>query len=188
MRIVGGTHRGRRLEAPADDAIRPTSDRVREAVFNVLAHAPFAAGALRSGVALDAFCGTGAMGLEALSRGVGACVFLDTDLAALKLAERNAAACGETARARFLLTDATRPPRPPAVAALAFLDPPYASTLAAPALAALAAGGWFEAGALCVVETGAGFAPPAGFTPLDERRYGRARIAFLRWGQPAQAP
>jgi 16S rRNA (guanine966-N2)-methyltransferase len=181
MRIVGGKHRGRRLEAPPDAAIRPTSDRAREAIFNVLAHAPFAHGALAGAAALDAFCGTGAMGLEALSRGAASCVFLDTDLAALRLAERNAKACGLGDRARFLLTDATRPPRPERAATLAFLDPPWDSALAAPALDALARAAWLAPGALVTVETGAGFVPPAGFAMLDARRYGRARVAFLRY-------
>ena len=183
MRIVGGRHRGRKLEAPPDDSVRPTADRAREAIFNVLAHAPFAAGALAGATALDAFCGTGALGLEALSRGASFCTFLDSNIAALKLAERNAAACGEAARARFLLTDATRPPRPDRPATLAFLDPPYDSDLAAPALDALGRAGWLAPGALVVVETGSriGFAPPVGFATLDARRYGRARVAFLRY-------
>jgi 16S rRNA (guanine966-N2)-methyltransferase len=121
------------------------------------------------------------MGVEALSRGAASCAFLDTSLAALKLAERNAAACGEGAHARFLLTDATKPPRPERAATLAFLDPPYDSDLAAPALAALSRAGWLAPGALIVVETGSrGFAPPAGFATLDARRYGRARVEFLR--------
>ena len=177
MRIIGGRLRGKRLEAPEDAAIRPTSDRARESIFNVLAHRPDAGDAVAGAVVLDAFCGTGAMGLEALSRGAAFCTFLDATLAALKLAERNAKACGEAPRARFLLADATRPLRPERAATLAFLDPPWGADLAAPALSALAAAGWRAPGALCVVETDARerFAPPAGFEQVDRRSWGRAR-------------
>ncbi len=185
MRIIGGRLRGKKLEAPADDSIRPTSDRARESIFNVLMHRPDAGDVVRDAIVLDAFCGTGAMGLEALSRGAAFCTFLDSDLAALRLAEGNATSCGETARARFLLTSATRPPRPERAATLAFLDPPYGQAgenLAAPALTALAAAGWLAPDALCVVETDTRerFAAPAGFEALDSRRWGRAAFALLR--------
>jgi 16S rRNA (guanine966-N2)-methyltransferase len=183
MRIVGGSHRGHRLSAPPGEAVRPTGDRVREALFDIVSHGRFAAaGSPFAGIAvLDAFAGTGALGLEALSRGAALAVFIERDSAALAALHRNVAALGEGPRARIIPGDATRPPRGEAACAVAFLDPPYGSGLAPPALAALAAAGWLAAGALAVVELAAreGFAPPAGFALLDERVYGAARLVFL---------
>jgi 16S rRNA (guanine966-N2)-methyltransferase len=184
MRIVGGSHRGRRLVAPPGAAVRPTSDRAREALFDILSHGAFAASGLpfANEPVLDAFAGTGAFGLEALSRGASEAVFIENDREALAALRRNIAALGETARARIIASDATRPPRAACVCALAFLDPPYGSGLAAPALAALAAVGWLAAQALTVVEIGARepFAPPPGLTMIDARVYGAARLVFLR--------
>lgn len=188
MRIVAGRHRGRALAAPPGAAIRPTADRAREGLFNRLAHGSHGAGGvspLVDAVVLDAFCGTGALGLEALSRGAARALFLDASEAALAAARANARALGETARCRFYRLDATAPGRAPETATLAFLDPPYDKALAAPALAALAAGLWLAPGALACVEIAAGagdFAPPAGFTTLDDRRYGKARSLILRFG------
>jgi 16S rRNA (guanine966-N2)-methyltransferase len=184
MRIIGGRLRGLALEAPADARIRPTADRVRQAVFDVLAHR-FGVGAaapLQDADMLDACCGTGAMGLEALSRGAARCVFLDIDATALALAERNARRARASAAARFVRADATRPGPAPRAATLVFLDPPYGADLAAPALAALAQAGWIAPGALVVVELGdrAMLDPPPGFAPIDTRRHGRARIVLLR--------
>ena len=177
MRIVGGKHRGRRLEAPAGDAVRPTSDRAREAVFNILAHGGHGDGgvsAVAGAVVLDAFCGTGAMGLEALSRGAARAIFVDNEPRSL-------------VAARVIAADATRPPPRPKdapAATLAFFDPPYAEAVAAASLAGFAARGWLAAGALCVVEEGARageFAAPAGFAVLEARRYGAARLTLLRY-------
>ena len=183
MRIVAGSHRGRRLVAPPGDVMRPTSDRAREALFNILAHGRFAAKGLAfSGrPVLDAFAGTGAFGLEALSRGASAAVFIEADRAALAILRRNIASLGEEERARIVAGDATRPPRAGIAAAVAFLDPPYRSGLAAPALAALASAGWLLEEAFAIVEMAAreAFAPPAAFTLLDERVYGAARLVFL---------
>jgi 16S rRNA (guanine966-N2)-methyltransferase len=184
MRIVGGSHRGRRLVAPPGAAVRPTSDRAREALFDILSHGAFAASGLpfADQPVLDAFAGTGAFGLEALSRGAREAVFLENDREALAALRRNIADLGETARARVVATDATRPPRAADRCALAFLDPPYGGGLAAPALVALAVAGWLAPEALAVVEVGARepFAPPSGFVPLDTRVYGAARLVFLR--------
>jgi 16S rRNA (guanine966-N2)-methyltransferase len=191
MRIVAGRHRGRRLAAPPGEGIRPTSDRAREAVFNILAHGGYGAGgasAVVGAVVLDVFCGTGAMGLEALSRGAVRAVLIDNEPAALAAARANVAALNEQANARVMAGDATRPPpraKDQPAATLAFFDPPYASNLAAPALAAFAEAGWLAPGALCVVEDSArapALAPPPGFAPLDTRRYGAARITLLRYG------
>jgi len=185
MRIVGGIHRGRRLMVPPGEAVRPTSDRAREALFNILLHGRFAASGspIAGRNVLDAFAGTGAFGLEALSRGAGAAAFLENGREALAALRRNIAALGEDRRAHVVSGDATRPARAPFACALAFLDPPYGSGLAPAALTALAATGWLEAAALAIVEVAAreAFERPAGFTAIDERVYGAARLVFLRY-------
>jgi len=185
LRIVGGVHRGRRLFVPPGDAVRPTSDRAREALFNILSHGDFAAAGLpfAERPVLDAFAGTGAFGLEALSRGAGSAVFIERDRAALGALRRNIAALGEEDRARVVAGDATRPPPARVACAAVFLDPPYKSGLAAPALSALTAAGWLAADALAIVEIAASaeaLSPPYGFAMLDERVYGAARLVFLR--------
>jgi 16S rRNA (guanine966-N2)-methyltransferase len=189
MRIVAGRHRGRALETPAGPALRPTSDRVRENLFNILAHGKFARGDTRieDALVLDAFAGTGALGLEALSRGAGHAVFLDQELAALRLTERNVATLKEQTRTTLVQADACKPPLRgkvrgnPVPRTLLFIDPPYRSGLAAPALAALAKAGWLAPGALAVVELDASeeFAAPEGFTLEDEREYGKTKILYL---------
>ncbi|HZS82455.1 MAG TPA: 16S rRNA (guanine(966)-N(2))-methyltransferase RsmD [Stellaceae bacterium] len=191
MRIIAGRHRGRPLAAPPGAAVRPTSDRAREALFDILAHGKLAAeGAAYAGAAvLDAFAGTGAFGLEALSRGAAAAFFIEKAPAALAALRRNIAALGEGERARIVAADATAPPRAPAAVSLAFLDPPYGSDLGATALAALGAAGWLADRALVILEVAksARLAPPPGFTLLDERRYGAARFLFLRYSGSAAA-
>lgn len=186
MRIVGGKHRGRRLEAPSTDQVRPTSDRTREALFNILAHAAWAPGFDELTV-LDAFCGTGALALEALSRGAARAVLLDSAPGSLALARRNADTIGESSNCKFLRGDATHPPAATDPAHLVFLDPPYGKALAEPALMALSATGWLAPGAICVVERGSGeaFEPPVGFTLLDQRKYGASTVIFLRRGLEA---
>ena len=183
MRIVGGRHRGRRLLAPPGEAVRPTSDRAREALFDILSHGRSAADGIpfAGAAVLDAFAGTGALGLEALSRGAAEAVFFERDPEALAILRRNVASLGENARAEILACDATRPPRAGLRCAVAFLDPPYRSGLAAAALGAIAAAGWLAADALAVVEVGAreGFVAPAGFALIDNRVYGAARLVFL---------
>ncbi len=184
MRIVGGRHRGRAIAAPPGRRVRPTADRVRESVFNILAHgigrdAPRIEGAR----VLDGFAGTGAMGLEALSRGAVFATFMDLDIAPCRA---NVEALGEAARASLIAGDCTHPePAGPASEAhdLVFLDPPYGRELAAPALAALAGAGWLGDGAVCVVELGTDEAidAPGGFSRLDSRKYGAARVEILRY-------
>lgn len=187
MRIVGGRHRGRKLFGPEDetDALRPTSDRARESLFNILEHGRFSrdgTSLVRGARVLDAFCGTGAFALEALSRGAESATLLDKAPAAIALAHRNLAALGESASARVLQMDAASPARAAAAHTLVFLDPPYRSDLAAPALAALDAAGWLSPDAVCIVESDRreAFDAPAGFALLDDRHYGRARLIFLR--------
>src|SRR5437016_3839088 len=173
LRIVGGVHRGRRLAAPAGETVRPTSDRAREALFNILSHGSFAAGGLpfAGRPVLDAFAGTGALGLEALSRGASAAAFIETGRDALVTLRRNIAALGEEDRAHIVAADATRPPSAAMVCSVAFLDPPYRSGLAGPALSGLAGAGWFAPDALAIVEVGAReeLAVPIGFEVIDER-------------------
>ena len=181
MRIVAGRHRGRRLVAPKGHETRPTSDRVRESLFNILAHSPHWVGFEGARVA-DLFCGTGAVALEALSRGAVHATLVDHDPAALAAARANIEALDEGRRTSVLRNDATRPmPRPARPVDLAYLDPPYREEVAARVLVNLGNGGWLAPGALCVVELHrkAPFAAPEGFAPVDERTWGDTRIVFL---------
>ncbi len=186
MRIVAGRHRGRTLKTLPGPGLRPTSDRTRESVFNILAHGipDFAF----DGVSVvDLFCGTGALGLEALSRGAARATFVDADAAALKCAKENAARLGEWRNVLTLRLDATQIPPPPLAAhapcALALLDPPYGRGLLVPALQGVAARGWLAENAVVVAEMGAKepFEPPRGFQLLQERTYGAAKVVFLRF-------
>jgi 16S rRNA (guanine966-N2)-methyltransferase len=189
MRIVGGRHRGRKLMAPEGRDTRPTSDRTRESLFNVLLHG-IEDFELEGVACADLFCGTGALGLEALSRGAVRAVFVDNGAEALLLARRNAAGIGEVGNIVTLKLDATRlPPPAGAVGAplgLVFLDPPYESGMAHPALQGLANKGWLKDGAVAVVEVAAkeAFQPPRGFTVSTERTYGAAKVIFLRYEPP----
>lgn len=190
MRIVAGRHRGRRLEAPEGGAVRPTADRTREAMFNILTQGrlpwrdtpPGAAEALAGVRVLDAFAGTGALGLEALSRGAAHVFFMESQAAALAACRRNVAALGEDSRSTVMQADVLRPPRADAPCHLVLMDPPYGQGLAPPALTALQAAGWLAADAMIVVELMARepFEPPDGFETLDARKYGAARLVFLR--------
>jgi 16S rRNA (guanine966-N2)-methyltransferase len=210
MRIVGGRHRGRRLGAPGGMALRPTADRTREALFNILCQGKLdwrpgnadggeAAGGEAAGGnpltgarALDAFAGTGALGLEALSRGAGFVTFMENQAAALNACRRNIDALDEAARSgaarsgaaqtELLRGDVLRPPPATVPCELVLMDPPYNQDLAPPALAALQGAGWLATGALATVELMATepFTPPDGFETLDERKYGKARLVFLR--------
>jgi 16S rRNA (guanine966-N2)-methyltransferase len=163
--------------------VRPTSDRVREAIFNILVHGELLPGGIEDAVVVDLFAGTGALGLEALSRGARHVTFFERDGGALKALKRNLATLKEDGRARVLARDATRPGgRVGEPATLAFLDPPYGEGLAEPALAALLVGGWLAADALVVVEIGArdAFRAPVGFEEADRRRWGATVACFLR--------
>lgn len=185
MRIVSGRLRGRVIVAPPGIDTRPTGDRTRQAVFNVLEHAPWSPGLAAARVA-DLFAGSGALGLEALSRGAAFCLFVETDEAARGAIRDNVEAMGLFGATRVHRRDATdlgvRPVGVGAAFDLAFLDPPYRRGLAERSLKALVEGGWLAAEAICVVERGADepllHAP--GFERLDERLYGPARVSFLR--------
>jgi len=168
--------------APSGGGTRPTSDRVREALFNILAHADFAAGAPQGMRVLDLFAGSGALGLEALSRGAEGVTFVERDAATVRAIEANVAALDEADRTAILRRDATRLGAAPEMAPfqLVLMDPPYRSGLAGPALEELRARGWLASGALVVIELAAKepFALPDGVDRRDERRYGAARVVF----------
>ena len=186
MRVTAGKHRGRKLAVPAGSEVRPTSDRARQALFNILEHGGLGddgGSPVRDAHILDAFAGSGALGLEALSRGAASATFMETAAPALDAIRRNVEACREEHKVEILRADATRPPRARTACSVIFLDPPYRQDLAAPALEALAKAGWLAEGAICCVELAADedFTPPEGFEELDERRYGAARIALLRF-------
>lgn len=189
MRIVGGRHRGRPIAAPEGLAVRPTADRTRESLFNILTQGRLAgpppSSVVEGAKVLDAFAGSGALGLEALSRGAGHVTFLEEQAAALTALERNVATLGAGAATTVLRGDVLRPPRPGEAegpAALILMDPPYNQGLAEPALAALDAAGWIAQAALVTVELmkSEPFDPPAGFETIDERIYGKARVVILR--------
>ena len=190
MRIVSGRFRGKALATPRGDATRPTSDRARQAIFNILEHAGWSPG-VRGGRVIDLFAGSGALGLEALSRGAAFCLFVETDEAARGAIRQNIEALapdgglfGATRVHRRDATDLGPQPGgdgPPFD--LAFLDPPYGQGLGETALAKLAEGDWLTPGAVVVFERGAGeavFSAP-GYTALDARDYGAARVHFLRF-------
>ena len=181
MRIVAGTHRGRPLESPADQRIRPTSDRIRESLFNILGRKLQSFAGKR---VLDGFAGTGALGLEALSRGAAAAVFMDKDRNALALCRRNAVSLGLAARAEFRQGDLTAAGPSNGPFDLVFLDPPYGEGLAGKALAAITGAGWLTPSAIAVIEADRSQPEPVppGFTVIDRRDYGRTNITLV---QPA---
>lgn len=184
VRIVGGALRGRRLAAPDGRTVRPTADRAREGLFNILEHgAAFADFDIRGAIVVDAFAGTGALGLEALSRGAERVYFLENDPVALKTLRANVEALDQTDRAEILNRDATHPGRAQAQCDLAFLDPPYASDFAIAALAELGEQGWLATDAVVVVEhaADADLIVSHNFEPIEQRRYGAAHFAIFRW-------
>ena len=174
MRIIAGRLKGLALVAPAGQATRPTAERVRQALFDTLMHAPWGGRALLEDAAvLDAFAGTGALGLEALSRGAARATFLENDRAALAALRANVLRC--QVEARIVAADACRPP-PGAPCQLVFLDPPYGRDLVPAAVASLDGAGWIARGAIIVTETGVDEAPGLSATLLDERRHGAAMM------------
>ena len=183
MRIVGGSRRGRRLQAPDGRALRPTSERAREALFNILGHRDFSPLPLKGARVIDLFAGTGALGLEALSRGAVHLTAVESDGAALACLRKNVAALDFKTKVRVIQGDATRLPPAPEPCAYAFLDPPYRGGKAAPALASLAENIWLVKGAVVVAETSAKekLKAPEGFEEIERRRYGTAEIVILRF-------
>jgi 16S rRNA (guanine966-N2)-methyltransferase len=186
MRITGGRLGGRRLVAPDDESVRPTSDKVRQAVFNILAHNDFGIGfTLEGACTIDLFAGTGAMGIEALSYGARFCLFVEDRAESRALIRQNVEALDLTGATKIWRRDATKlGPMAPGAGGpfdLAFLDPPYRRGLIAPALASLREGGWLAHQALVIAETAEGDANESGpgMDLLDERRYGETSVKIL---------
>jgi 16S rRNA (guanine966-N2)-methyltransferase len=182
MRIVGGEFRGRSLAAPGSNDIRPTSDRLRQTLFDILMHAY--PDHIRGARVLDLFAGTGALGLESLSRGAAYALFVEAGVEARGLIRRNIEALGLTGRTRVFRRDATRlgdagtvPPFD-----LVFCDPPYGKGLGEEALTSAYAGRWLNPGAICVLEESAKASIEAidGFEQFEERRIGDSQILFFR--------
>jgi 16S rRNA (guanine966-N2)-methyltransferase len=189
VRVVGGRLRGRTIVAPKSKAIRPTADRLRESLFNILIHSfddPITGARV-----LDLFAGTGALGIEALSRGAAFALFVDEGAEARALLRENVAALGLGGTSKVFRRDATRlgEPNPLVPFSLAFLDPPYGQGLATAALSSARAGGWLTPNALIVVEeaTKAQFTAPEGFREIDRRRYDDTEFVFLRLSESQDA-
>ncbi|MDQ1081207.1 16S rRNA (guanine(966)-N(2))-methyltransferase RsmD [Pseudoroseomonas cervicalis] len=182
MRIIAGRQRGRQLQAPPGAATRPTADRVRQALFDMLWHAPWAGRErIEDALVLDAFAGTGALGLEALSRGAAHATFIEQDRVALAILRANIAACRAEDAVRVIGGDATRPPRATRPCGLVFLDPPYGRELVPKAVAALGAAGWIAPDALLVAETGREEALDLpGFETMALREHGAAALHCFR--------
>jgi len=185
MRITGGKLGGRRLVTPQDASVRPTSDRTRQAIFNMLRHKDFDIGfELEGAVVADLFAGTGALGIEALSQGARWCLLVDDSADSRALQRENVEALGLTGATRIWRRDATDlGPLGPSAGGpfnLVFLDPPYRKNLIPPALKSLKDGGWLANKALIVVESDGGEEIDlTGFTLLDERDYGETKLRFL---------
>jgi 16S rRNA (guanine966-N2)-methyltransferase len=182
MRIVGGRLRGRLLAAPASQGIRPTADRLRESLFNILIHAY--GDPITDARVLDLFAGTGALGLEALSRGAAFALFIDEGAEARALLRENVATLGLGGTTRIFRRDATKlgAAHPIEPFSVAFLDPPYGRGLAEQALASARTGGWLAPGALVVVEEAAkpGFTTPEGFDEIERRNYDDSALIVLQ--------
>ncbi|MDF1856149.1 16S rRNA (guanine(966)-N(2))-methyltransferase RsmD [Pseudooceanicola sp.] len=184
MRIIAGSWRGRNLatvgKGDPGTHLRPTTDRIRESLFSTLSGGHFD-DPITDAQVLDLFAGTGALGLEALSRGADHATFVDDGRKAQSLIRQNIASLACADRSRLITRDARRlPANTGAAATLVFLDPPYGKALGAPALAAALAAGWIADKALVVWEDNAPQPPPPGFTRLDSRRYGDTHVTFLR--------
>jgi 16S rRNA (guanine966-N2)-methyltransferase len=185
MRITSGRFRGKAIAAPEGLVSRPTSDRARQAIFNILEHAAWSAPIHETRV-IDLFAGSGALGFEAISRGAAFCLFVETDETARGAIRENVEAMALFGATRVHRRDATdlgvRPGAQDEAFDLAFLDPPYRKGLGEQTLARLLTGNWLKPGALCVFERAADepdITPP-GYERLDERTYGAAKVMFLR--------
>jgi len=182
VRVVGGRLKGRNLASPASRDVRPTADRLRESLFNILIHAyddP-----ISDARVLDLFAGTGALGIEAVSRGAKFALFVDNGAEARALMRNNVEALGLGGVTKVYRRDATNlgPAHPVEPFSLVFLDPPYGKGLADQALASLRDGGWLTPGALLVVEEAkaAAFKGPEGFSELERRAYDDTEFVFLK--------
>ena len=186
MRVIGGKYKGRKLKVPAGKHTRPTSDKTREGIFNILAHSINWKGFYDARV-LDVFCGSGSLGLEAISRGAKKSVFIDNDRTSIQCIKANAKMLGEIQNITPLELDATRLFSPPRIANapldLAFLDAPYGSKKTNIALSNLCENGWITENGLLVVETGKNdeLVLAGDLKVLDERIYGTTKIIFLQF-------
>lgn len=182
MRVVGGRLKGRNIASPASNAIRPTQDRLRESLFNILVHAY--ANPVDGARVLDLFAGTGALGIEAVSRGAKFALFVDNGAEARALLRNNVEALGLGGVTKVYRRDATNlgPAHPMETFSLVFMDPPYGKGLADQALTSLREGGWLARAALVVVEeaTASAFAAPDGYDELERRAYDDTEFVFLR--------
>lgn len=182
MRIVGGRLRSRPIAGPKGEGVRPTSDRLREALFNILAHSY--GDPVQGARVLDLFAGTGGLGVEALSRGASFALFVDRGVEARALVRANIEALGLGGVARIFRRDATQlgPVHPLTPFSLVFLDPPYGKGLAEKTLTSARDGGWLKPGALIVVEEAAdaGFVAPEGYAELERRKYDDTEFVFMR--------
>lgn len=180
MQIIGGNRRGLALSTPDGDSTRPTSARARESLFNIL-NGPRYRDRLIGRPAADFFAGSGAVGLEALSRGASQCCFLETDRAALEALKSNIAKMKSATITQVIQVSATAPPPTTTPVGFLFLDPPYEDVVSAQTVTRADAAGWIDADGLVVVQQHpkAAFTAPEGFYLADDRRYGAARFVFL---------
>ncbi|MFY9287321.1 MAG: RsmD family RNA methyltransferase [Alphaproteobacteria bacterium] len=184
MRIVGGTLSGRKIEPPLSLTTRPMMDRIRQALFNILEHhswGPQIGNVLDGTHILDAFCGTGALAYEAISRGAAHATLFDKDRQALQIATKNASNLGVQKQCQIMSADTLAPPKAPKACKLVFLAPPYRKELIPPAMLALDAAGWMESHVLILAETAKKEALeiPEGFTEQFARYYGDTALHFI---------
>jgi 16S rRNA (guanine966-N2)-methyltransferase len=184
VRITGGHLGGRKLATPLDNSVRPTSDKARQAIFNILRHQDWGF-ALEGARTADLFAGTGALGIEAISQGASFCLFVEDAAESRALIQRNVEDLGLTGVTKIFRRDATKLGKMASASGgpfdLVFLDPPYRKELIAPALASLHEGGWLAANALIIAEMGENETVAVeNFETLDERTYGETRVTFLR--------
>lgn len=182
MRIIAGKLKGRKLKSFEGSDIRPTGDRTREAIFNLLMHGSYGGHQVIDRHVLDLCCGTGALALEALSRGAAGVTLVDQSKKALELAKENAVHCGVAQQCQFLQADVTRLPRAREAAALVLIDAPYAKPILPAAYASLRSNGWLDHNALIVSEHPKTADAPAleGAELIDERSYGKTKILIYR--------
>jgi len=186
MHVISGKYKGRRIETLPGKEIRPTTGRAKEAMFNILTHGRFygEASPLPGARVIDIFCGSGALGLEALSRGAEHVTFVDENPKALEITRKNIEHIGVTGSADFLRADSTRvPPTRKDPCTLAFVDPPYETGVAAKAVENLISGKWLAPGAIIVIEQSKreDLKTPVGCTGLDERIYNSTKIIILEY-------
>jgi len=192
MKITGGKYKNKNIEARPDKTLRPTAGRIREAIFNILKHGKFLKNEdfigdgedlVEGRDVVDIFCGTGALGIEALSRGAASLTLIDQNPKTLEMARANVANIGELGNTKFIRSDSTLLPAASKPCQLAFIDPPYNRNLVIPALKSLANNGWLDKGAVIVIEQGKkdDLMAPDGFKKLDERVHDKTKVIILQF-------